>query len=215
MREDPTGATAKTEIKPDLAGRQVLGTGLVFRQRKDHAYVRSVRSILPAGSSWAPTALLLLPSAFPAHRRPARPRNAARRPCFRTAAFRRRTRTGRAQRPQPSGHKAARRGPGRVASLRARGLSRRHGEEAAPEGQDVSGDGDGEGGSGPRGGARGVGRPWVCCGLPVSDPRCLGRYITCAEYTQFYGGKKAGKGVKGAVVPPPTHTFSRVGGLLK
>lgn len=56
-----------------------------------------------------------------------------------------------------------------------------------------------ESGPGPRGGAGGQGAAGAGGGAAGRrDRRSVtaspGRYITCAEYTQFYGGKKAGKG---------------------
>lgn len=55
--------------------------------------------------------------------------------------------------------------------------------------------------SGGRGaGARGCAGPCLCC---VSVTPLSLRYITCAEYTQFYGGKKAGKGGTGPSLRSP------------
>lgn len=58
----------------------------------------------------------------------------------------------------------------------------------------MSGDGDGEGGSGPRGGARGVGRPWVCCGLPVSDPAVSAGTLRARSTRSSTGARKQVKG---------------------
>lgn len=53
--------------------------------------------------------------------------------------------------------------------------------------------------SGGERGGPGCAGPGLCC---VSVTALSRRYITCAEYTQFYGGKKAGEGGRAAPSDP-------------
>lgn len=129
---------------------------------KGKPWKAALRSHQPSGVRKSPA----FPACSPG---PARPRNALPPSLF--------PRRGRSL-PHPAegaGGPEAQRGPGRP--------SRRHGQAAAPEGQNVSG-GRGAGGQSRAG-------PCLCCASVW--PPLSRRYITCAEYTQFYGGKKAGK----------------------